>query len=755
MSGSWINDLATHMAWQKTMQNGYSVNGLSGRSSNFQFATPRPLFSSFQFDRILSEQNAISPFISPVEDYRYLNHCYDPNMTSIWNAGMHFQTALPTKEKLEMSPSNSIIGKQGALDYQNYKKIDIGEKSKGGKNSLPKTGNKPFVRKRTESRISDATKSFLLHGEIEIILSALLHNVVKTSSLSHICNEKAKLKSSNLNWIGKLDVNSEKTSIASGIIKEIVDKASENNNKLCKIEDIWSDDLTRKNPVNQCLNSKSDQTSELMTSHFASNWDLQLMSDNSKVLKTELSTSETIQRFQERHENDVKKIVEDLIIEIFQEIKHKKYGITFRSTPAFNSNLDITDHKTRNRAQSESNEKTNNVIAIQCISRSDIITGPIESTDINDPANIKDAKDFSFKLRFQDAENDFDEPVEVDFAICSKKEKHNQSLVHISNGCDKSLSPNIKTNKTSMFYPKKSKSMAINIAARLKSKPIGFKAEFEKLKRAEERRTSLDKKYFESNMNEDLALTQQAETLRRRKTNNLPFISKNEAENRDILSEEWNILKALTSDQERINHAQKRFGNREPGNPCLCMSFHGYRRSRLASGRKDLIKLRAHNSSNEYTMLKHIKNIVKIKNGKIEVVENQPFQNQSRKRKNFDYGDLPNPKRAKLLPFDHYEDAMCKVLATYKMTNPPSDWIYILRHFKISMIETRTFLKFYLRKQTDEHGRLMMPLKYFEANVCMEMIFHQFIMYYGPNEIVRCKDCEFIDESSVTIMHPL
>jgi len=146
---------------------------------------------------------------------------------------------------------------------------------------------------------------------------------------------------------------------------------------------------------------------------------------------------------------------------------------------------------------------------------------------------------------------------------------------------------------------------------------------------------------------------------------------------------------------------------------------------------------------------------IKIKNGKIQTLKVSSFTSQGNKRKTLDYDCLPRPKRAKLVHFDQYEDAMCKVLATYRMTDKADDYIYILRHFKISMIETKAFLKYYLIHQANKGDMLMLPIDFFEATVCMEMIFRQSIKFYGPNEISRCKDCEFMDKSSTKIMHPL
>jgi len=290
----------------------------------------------------------------------------------------------------------------------------------------------------------------------------------------------------------------------------------------------------------------------------------------------------------------------------------------------------------------------------------------------------------------------------------------------------------------SLFYPKKSKLMSKFFAQKLTRKSI------------ESHETNKNVKY--NGPTESLSY-KDIEPLKRRRSDNISFTSKDREENKDIESDDWSNIKLLKSDQEYINNAQQKLGNREKSDPCQCLTYHGYKRLIMANDNPDLLKLRAKNYSNSKRIDMRSKLVLKIRDGKMLTVKYEMHSGQPKKRKNLDFEILPNPKRIKLVPFENYEKALCQVLATYKKLDLPSDWKYFLRHFKISMIETKGFLKHYLEDQVDESGKFLMPLGFFEKAVCMEMIFRTFIKYYGPNEKARCKDCEFMDKSNGIIMH--
>lgn len=301
--------------------------------------------------------------------------------------------------------------------------------------------------------------------------------------------------------------------------------------------------------------------------------------------------------------------------------------------------------------------------------------------------------------------------------------------------------------KSSMFYPKKSSSWSEILAKKFKRKSVESDDVTEPKISSSIHLLNKAKKNCETIAYDDI------EPLKRRKSNNISYTSNDNEENKDIESKEWSKIKLMNSDQEYINHAQRKLGNREVSDPCQCMSYHGYRRSIKALDNPDLMRLRAKNFTNSRRIDSRSKLVLKIRGGKMEIAKYEIQQQKSKKRKNLDYEGYPNPKRIKLVPFEHYEMAMCQVLATYKKLDLPSDWLYFLRHFKISMIETKGFLKHYLETQVDKSGRFLMPLGFFEKAVCMEMIFRTFITYYGSNEKIRCKDCEFMDQSKKIIMH--
>ncbi len=59
-------------------------------------------------------------------------------------------------------------------------------------------------------------------------------------------------------------------------------------------------------------------------------------------------------------------------------------------------------------------------------------------------------------------------------------------------------------------------------------------------------------------------------------------MSENPEENDDINDPGWEEVKNLRSDQERKQFAMNSFGNLEPGNPQVNLTFHGFRRRNKA-----------------------------------------------------------------------------------------------------------------------------------------------------------------------------
>lgn len=266
---------------------------------------------------------------------------------------------------------------------------------------------------------------------------------------------------------------------------------------------------------------------------------------------------------------------------------------------------------------------------------------------------------------------------------------------------------------------------------------------------------------------DDLNFYSGVQALKRRETANRVFVSEDAAENDDIAAEEWNQIKKLNSDEERKNHAQQRFGNKHAGEPNRNMTLHGYRRYLKAKKNKECEQLRTENRENEMFFENRRTAIAKIKEGKIETIYTNPDEQNtdSKKRKAGEHEDLPGAKRQKLMTFKEYEVAMSHVLVKYKKDKlnagshksaqqSNKNWIYYIRHFKNSIEETHTFMKFYAEHR-DKDNNLLMSGEELKANECAEMIFSQFVRFYGANPDVRCKDCEETDQSmGKAIMHP-
>lgn len=267
---------------------------------------------------------------------------------------------------------------------------------------------------------------------------------------------------------------------------------------------------------------------------------------------------------------------------------------------------------------------------------------------------------------------------------------------------------------------------------------------------------------------DDLSSYSKVEALKKRATSNKAFVSTDAQENADITSEEWNQLKSLKSDTERMSHAMKKFGNKKPGEPNRNMSIHGYRRLVLAKKNEECQKLREENKANLISFEIRRKNIFQLKMGKIETIFTDQLEQDplSKKRKAGEHEDMPDAKKPKLVKFKYYEEKMIEALVKYKKSKMVKSedqwntalinkyWRYYLRHFKNSMEETKTFYDYYAEYK-DSDNNTVMTYDDLKKDRCAEMMFSQFAVNYGLNPVTRCKDCEETDKTmGREVMHP-
>lgn len=155
--------------------------------------------------------------------------------------------------------------------------------------------------------------------------------------------------------------------------------------------------------------------------------------------------------------------------------------------------------------------------------------------------------------------------------------------------------------------------------------------------------------------------------------------------------------------------------------------------------------------SNEKKIIKDIK----IDKGKIMKCNwcNSSSDGGDRKRKaTSDPEEMPSAKRQKLITFDKYEKEMRRELMKHNLINPEekgrNNWKYSIRHFKKSMQETISFLKMYSNQQEDDE-KVYMTEEELKTNCCVELMFRQFVQYYGANAIRKCNDCSEMDNEEV------
>jgi len=222
------------------------------------------------------------------------------------------------------------------------------------------------------------------------------------------------------------------------------------------------------------------------------------------------------------------------------------------------------------------------------------------------------------------------------------------------------------------------------------------------------------------------------------------FISTDEKENQDNIDARWSELKALSSDSELHTYARAAFGNKEFSDPNRCLSFQGFKRYELYKGKRVKMRINRYH----YEDVKIERGSIKSTNYWDNVVDNT---NKKRKAVNEAFG-APKAKRQKVITFDVYEKSMRKELFK-RQINTESKYVkYLVRHFKKSMDETKSFLKMYSNQHDDSDEKVLMTEEELNANRCIELIFRQSVQYYGDNPLQKCSDCSEMDKE--TISHP-
>ena len=95
----------------------------------------------------------------------------------------------------------------------------------------------------------------------------------------------------------------------------------------------------------------------------------------------------------------------------------------------------------------------------------------------------------------------------------------------------------------------------------------------------------------------------------RREYENPNFVSNDQQENDDINSQEWDIMRNLSSERDRRQHAMNAFGNSKPANPTKNLSYFGFLRKRLTLRRE----------------IKQTYDPVRLENGRLTFEDTSPF----------------------------------------------------------------------------------------------------------------------------------
>jgi len=263
---------------------------------------------------------------------------------------------------------------------------------------------------------------------------------------------------------------------------------------------------------------------------------------------------------------------------------------------------------------------------IQSKNKAILAQGSARETDLNHAKTNVPIYSSPYLLTLKDISKILDDLIESITPTNIITEKHREENLAIVKAArnDSIKSPLDPSVTPSLFHPKKTKLMTKNIVKKFNRKSVEFQVEFGE-------KNSIPEHQVENNPCKPTSHIsyQDVEPLKRRKTNNISYQSTDHAEKKDIESNGWDKIKHLKSDQEYINHAQQKLGNREISDPCQCMSYHGYRRSILANGNPDLLKLRAKNYANSKRIDMRSKLVLKVRYGKMETVKYELNQNNS------------------------------------------------------------------------------------------------------------------------------
>ena len=195
----------------------------------------------------------------------------------------------------------------------------------------------------------------------------------------------------------------------------------------------------------------------------------------------------------------------------------------------------------------------------------------------------------------------------------------------------------------------------------------------------------------------------------------------------------------------------RKFGNREPADPDRCLNFHGFRRRQNAIQKG----FQAHQASVSTRQT----NRIRIRDGKIEFLDQNRNKIEIGKRKAEDYDGHPSAKRPKSMSFSDYEDQMIQILTKYKRQvfddydgvvrygnsrSADKEWKYFMSHFKASIDEAKNFAEYY-----QGTSNLEISQKVLDRCESTEFLFNRFATFYEPNKRVHCKECSEMENRKV------
>jgi hypothetical protein len=258
------------------------------------------------------------------------------------------------------------------------------------------------------------------------------------------------------------------------------------------------------------------------------------------------------------------------------------------------------------------------------------------------------------------------------------------------------------------------------------------------------------------------------------------FVSTDNSENADNNDPNWNELKRLKGVLEFKRYANSIF-DFQKSNPNICQSHHGFRKQRAILNRQSHVI--------DHTLLNHEKKRTPVSEMHPPPIKRQKIAEVDPNVNEFD-ASIPDDKMVgsvgkgssdeshdtlksenilnknqNWIDFDKYKEEIQAAISKHKLVpNFGSSFTkllaerncgFTLRHFQEAMKETKSIYESMCcdgMNVKNERSKLSIVTEEVKKVKDLEIVYGQFVKFYGSNEEVKCKWCTSLDKNEV--WHP-